>query len=235
MKISISDLQEYVRANSRNVAWFVAGIVVSIAVVASADFAGPSGQTTSAPCDLSNAASDALNRRVGMIGQTTLDPGKYFNPSSPDSCLGDLSVANVDLSRLIPDPMSLLGDAATKAFDQIKSAAEKKICAAARNSVGDIIGTYNSAINMANGAPQNVIDAGIGQASRQVLDSRAMTWNVPTGSTKDVLNGVTGWGNGALGAGASTKGTVPLSNVISQPSAAPTPIVPSTGGSIFAR
>lgn len=62
----------------------------------------------------------AANDKVRMIAETSLDPGKYFDAGSPDSCLGNLTTANLDLSKLIPDPMGMLSGSVDSMIDGLK-------------------------------------------------------------------------------------------------------------------
>lgn len=90
------------------VACAVAGIFCGMVFSARSEITGwiNHGQTQTPACDqLAQAAQEAVNNKVQVIGMTSPDPGKYFNSGSPDSCLGDMSIANIDLSKLIPDPL----------------------------------------------------------------------------------------------------------------------------------
>lgn len=183
-KLSINSVGMYAKARSRELGWFVGGVAVALALSATAQLANAPG--VQPPCDLNNAATQAMNNKIQMVGMTSTDPGKYFNAGSPDSCLGDLSLANLDLSNLIPDPIGLLSIGLDSLIDALKKAAIAAACKAVRNSVGDVIGKYNSAIGSINGTldirgqTNQLIDSTIGDASRKALDGQAMNWKTPT-------------------------------------------------------
>lgn len=183
------------KRRGREASYFLAGILVSVAIVSSAQYAATS--TVSQPCALDAAMQDAVNKKIQIIGMTSPDPGKYFSAGSADSCLGDLSLANLDLSRLIPDPIGLMTDAISSAIDKLKDMAVKKVCSAVRGAVGDVIGKYNNAISTVNGINGgaivgNLIDSKIGDISRQTMDGYAMNWQTATSpsSSRDVLGGL---------------------------------------------
>lgn len=188
----------FLRAMPRRseVALFVAGVAVSVAVVSTAQTMAASAVSTMdgcpPDCPLCEATQNAVNKKIQMIALTSPDPGRYFSADSADSCLGDLSVANLDLSRLIPDPIGLLTDAATSAIDKLKGMATKKICTSVRNSVSGVIERYNGAISTINGGLNvgGLIDTKIGDMSRQALDGYAMNWQTTTGQVSDPLAGI---------------------------------------------
>lgn len=184
MTISLKSIGEFGKARARNVAWFAVGVLAALAVSATAQYA--SSQLQSQPCVLDQAMQDAVNKKVELLARTNPDPTQYFSASSPDSCFGGLSIANLDLSKLIPDPMGLLSVGIDGVIDGLKKAAVGAACSAARGVAGDVIGQYNNAIRDMNGAldvrgrTNQFIDASIGTVSRQVLDGYAMNWKTPT-------------------------------------------------------
>lgn len=180
----IAAVASFTRARSKEVVWFVGGVAVAAAVSATAQYAA--APPSQADCALNQAAQMAVNNRIQTIGMTSPDPGKYFNAGSPDSCLGNLSIANLDLSKLIPDPLGLLSIGIDEVLNGLKKAALAAGCMAVRNSVGDTIYKYNAAIGQVNGLTDvrgmtnQFIDTGIANASRQALDGYAMNWRTPT-------------------------------------------------------
>lgn len=184
MNRSLKSFVAFGKARGRESIWFFAGITVAIVGSATAQYAATG--TQSQPCVLDQAMQDAVNKKVQLIGMTSPDPGKYFNAGSPDSCLGNMSIANLDLSKLIPDPLGLLSVGVDSVIDALKKAALAAGCAAVRNSVGDTINKYNSAIRDVNGIvdvkgqTNQFIDSTIANTSRQVLDGYAMNWKTPT-------------------------------------------------------
>lgn len=164
------------------VALLIAGLGVGVAVSARSEILAWRNSTATPDCDdLRHVISSAVNDKVKQVALTSPDPGKYFSAASPDSCLSGLAVANLDLSRLIPDPLGLLSVGVDVAIDELKKAALGAACVAARNSVSDAIGKYNRAIASTTDG-QGLIDAAIGDASRQMLDAYAMNWKTPQSS-----------------------------------------------------
>lgn len=172
-------MQKVITQTARYVASFAAGISVAIAGGAVAEYATQLAKPDE--CPLTRSAENAVNNNIRMIAMTSVDPGKYFNAGSPDSCLGGMAIANLDLSMLIPDPLGLLSIGIDGLIDGLKKAAIGAACAAVRNSVGDVIGKYNNAIGSINGElnVQGKIDSAIGDASRQMLDGYALNWKTP--------------------------------------------------------
>lgn len=178
---------------SQNLVWFIGGAALTIAAWGSAEIASQAVKEPEGPqCELKKSANDALNNQVKMVAFTAVDPSKYFSTSSPSSCLGDIALANVDLSGI-----------GTAALSRLRDMLLNKVCTAARSAVGEMVGTYNSAINMVNNAPQNVLDAQIGNVSRDILNSKAMNWNTDL-RTRDSLKPLSEMGGGAVGYGANT-------------------------------
>lgn len=178
------------KTHIRRIAWLIAGISVGLALSAHSEIASMLNPSPRPSCDdLQKTLATAVNDKVRLVAMTSPDPGKYFSASSPDSCLGGLAVANLDLSKLIPDPLGLFSVGVDGVIDGLKKAALGAACLAARNSVGDTIGKYNDAISAMNGDlnVQGKIDTTIGDASRQMLNGYAMNWTRPQSS--DVLAG----------------------------------------------
>lgn len=226
-------------------ALFLAGVAVSAALVSTAQTMAASAVSTldgcPPDCPLCEASQNALNKKIQMIGLTSPDPGKYFSAGSADSCLGDLSVANLDLSRLIPDPIGLLTDAATSAIDKVKDMAVKKVCTSVRNSVSEVIGKYNGAISTINGGLNvgGFIDTKIGDMSRQAMEGYAMNWQTRPGVAPDPLTGFKA-PTVAAPQGQVTRGPAPASPPLAtfaspaQTQQSTTP-APTTGGAVFGR
>lgn len=180
---------------ARPVLAFSAGILVAIAGAGIADFVSSQSARTE-DCGLAAAAQAAVNNKIKTIAMTSPDPGKYFSASSPDSCLGNLSLASLDLSRLIPDPMGLMNLGVDGLIDGLKKAALAAGCVAVRSSVGDVIGKYNNAVNSVNagmpdvkGAQSILIDSSLGTLSKNTMDSYAMDWKTTPQAT-DVTAGI---------------------------------------------
>lgn len=197
----------------------IVGVLISMGVAASAEYMA--SQPQQADCAINAAAQKAVNDRIMMIGMTSPDPGKYFNAGSPDSCLGNMSIANLDLSKLIPDPMGLVSGGLDSVIDGLKKAAIGAGCAAVRNSMGDTINKYNSAIGTINGDlnVQGKIDTSIGDAARNTMNGYAMNWTTPQATGVQVSN---------------TPVTLPAISGVTTPSSAtqpsPAPAAPSSGG-----
>ena len=178
----------------KNVVWrialLLAGAGCGLAISAHSEISAWIGSSPKDCGGLQQAMASAVNNNVREVALTSPDPSKYFSVASPGSCLSGLAVANLDLSRLIPDPQGMFSAGIGGAIDELKKLAFGTACAAARNSVGGIIDKYNSAIASANGTLdiQNQIDSAIGEESRQVLERYTMSWETPQSS--DVLAGV---------------------------------------------
>lgn len=182
------------KAKGREVSLVFAGVGIAVAVTAAADYTGATA-TQSPPCALDQAAQDAVNKKIQIIGMTSPDPGKYFNAGSPDSCLGNMSLANLDLSNLIPDPFGLMNVGVDQVINGLKKAAAAAACMAVRASIGDTISKYNTAISTVNsatdikGQTNQYIDTTIADTSRKVLNGYAMNWKTPQ-ATNAVPSGV---------------------------------------------
>lgn len=100
-----------------------------------------------------------------------------------------------------------------------------------RNSVGDTISKYNAALGDINGNldTQTRIDASIGDASRQILDAAATTWQTPAAA--DVLSGVPLPASAPLPAVPQVQQMQPAA----QPQPLPLPAFKSLGAAIFSR
>lgn len=183
------------KPTSKNIVWMMGGIVLSSVVAVSAQVM--SSPPTEADCDLVKAMKDAVNSKVAMIDATAPDPAKYFQMGGPDSCLGEIAIANIDLSRLIPDIAGLLTDGVTSAMTKLVDGAMKKACAAARNSVGGIVGQYNGAIGTVNGFGDGIgsaVTGSIDGAAGRVAGQYGVDYSSSPSSSKgasDVLAGVT--------------------------------------------
>jgi hypothetical protein len=199
----------------------VAGIASGVAISVTAQQIGERSAYDPENCDgLKQAIAQAVNNPIRMVAMTSPDPGKYFSINSSDSCFGDLATANLDLSRLIPDPLGLLTDAISAAVDKLKDMAVKKVCTAVRDGVGETISKYNNAINTVNGTLDGqLIDNSIGDLARRSADQYSLNWQTRQGQTsKDIWAGaslpttqarppanqvagaVQGPGNGSVGA-----------------------------------
>lgn len=219
---------------ARPVALFAAGILVATAFAARSEIAAMINPATQAPpgCDeLRQSMAAVVNDKVKLIAMTSIDPGKYFDAGSPDSCLGNLSTANVDLSQLIPDPLGMLTGGVDSMIDGLKKAALGAACTAARRSVGDTIDRYNAALSSINGGlVQSGIDSTIGTTAHQVLDAAAMTWQTPTAA--NVLSGVSPAPARALPAVPHVQQVTPQT-LPAQPQPEPLPVPNSLGAAIF--
>lgn len=222
----------------RPAALFVAGICVATAFAARSEIAAminPSTQATPGCDGLQKAMSAALNNNVRLVAETSIDPGKYFDAGSPDSCLGNLSTANIDLSKLISDPMGMLTGGVDSMIDGLKKAALGAACTAARNSVGDTISKFNAVMSTINGDlnTQARIDTTIGDTSRQILDAAATTWQTPAAA--DVLSGVPLPAPAPLPVVQQVQQVAPQMQPAAQPQPLPPPAFKSLGAAIFSR
>lgn len=177
----------------RELPWFVGGMAAMAIFTATAQYTGTT--QSDANCELGQAAQSAVNNKVQMIGLTAVDPSKFFQVGSGSSCIGDFSLMNFDFSNLIPDVMGLISSAMSNLVDSMINRAVSAACTVARQSVGNVIGTYNNAVTMVQGAPQTMIDSSIGQASSTVMNNAAMSWNtsgLTSGSSNFSLSGLSG-------------------------------------------
>ena len=210
------------RPTAKNAVWMVGGAVLAAAITVSAQQASLDGAVTAPPCGpnsaLGQAMSAALNNNIAMIGMTQPDPTKYFATGGTSSFICGSSLANLDLSGLIPDVMGLLTDAATKAVNAAVSAA----CKAVTRDFSGVINQYNTAITAVNGVSgkngmTNTINAGIGKTVDGALGQYATNYNSASSTYTPVLQS-TGISNSQL-----LNGVAPV--VVP---AAPTPAAPST-------
>ncbi|MDM8356631.1 hypothetical protein [Pandoraea communis] len=152
-----------------------------------------SGTSTTTDCVIAQAAQDALNRRIQMVGVTQPDPSKYFTVGGVSSCIGALS--SIDLSNLIPDPMNWI----SSAVKQVTQMAVQAACTAARNSLSDFIGKYNYAAGLINGggaSAVNYLDSSLGKAVGVSLNTYGTNYAAPPG-TKTVIDPLAGLTNAA--------------------------------------
>ena len=169
----------------------IAGIFCGMVFSARSEITGWINHPETPACgQLAQAAQEAVNNKVQVIGMTSPDPGKYFNTGSPDSCLGDMSIANIDLSKLIPDPLGLMSSGVDSVIDALKKSAMAAGCAAVRGSIAETISKYNGALSSTDirGGTNNYIDSAIGNTSRQALNGYAMNWRTPTASGVQLPN-----------------------------------------------
>lgn len=185
-----------VKPSVKNMVWMVGGIAVSAVFAVSAQQYMSSATPTEEDCALRDAMDRVINDKVRMIALTNPDPSKYFQVGGASSCLGDFSLANLDLSRLIPDPLGLLTGAVIDAATKLATAAISKVCAAARSTIGSTIGQYNTAINMVNGSPNSgglikgTIDTAIGVEASNLGDKFGVDYNKSAPVPTDILSGV---------------------------------------------
>ncbi|UEC05593.1 hypothetical protein [Burkholderia vietnamiensis] len=171
---------------------FGAAIVTVITVKAQQAVTTPSATYG---CAIATAAQNNLNNRILMVGSTAPDPSKYFTVGGVSSCIGPIS--NLDLSSLIPDPMGLLTSLAKAAVNL----AVQKACTAARQSLSDYLGKYNSAATMVNGGAQGMLSTAIGQQVGLNLTNYGTSYAAPAGSQTVInpLSTITGAANSSLG------------------------------------
>jgi hypothetical protein len=194
-KMVLSSLVAGVRGmkpTAKNAVWMVGGAVLAAAITVSAQQASLDGAVTAPPCGpnsaLGQAMSGALNNNISMIGLTQPDPTKYFASGGSSSFICGASLANLDLSALIPDVMGLLSDAATKAVNAAVAAA----CKAVTRDFGSVINQYNSAINSVNGVTSqngmnNTINTAIGKTVDGALGQYATNYNSASSTYTPVL------------------------------------------------
>lgn len=227
------------KSRTRNLAAFAAGVVVMLAGVATATNLQEAITPKEPDCGLADEMQKVVNDKVRAIGMTAPDPSKFFSVGSPDSCLGDISLVNIDLSQMIPDPYGVVTAGLTGAFNRIQRAAIEKACGAARNSMGDIIGKWNTAASQVNGTGGRIdamIDQKIGDESKTVMDKWSLNWNTNS-TTPTVTDIVTQSGSKPIPATTAPQAaTVPATTQTVQQQAAAAPSQPapvSTGGSVF--
>ncbi|WP_199028502.1 hypothetical protein [Ralstonia sp. ASV6] len=179
--------------------------------------------TSSADCALSTAAQNAVNNRLTIIGVTQPDPAKYFTVGGAQSCIG--SMTNIDLSKLIPDPMGLL----TSIAQGLVNTAVRAACTAVRQSLSDTLSKYNVAAGMLNNSGQtavNFVNTQIGQAVGTTLTNYGTNYSAPPGVPTQInpLEGITNGLNQGANSAASAFNAATQAPV-AQP--APTPVQPA--------
>ncbi|WP_454727854.1 MULTISPECIES: hypothetical protein [Cupriavidus] len=214
----------------RELAWGLGGLAMAGIVTVSAQ-QYTAASTESPPCPISDSIQQAINNKVALIGSTGTDVSKYFAVGSATSCIDSLLNTSFDLSKLIPDPLGWLSDAAQAAVRKATEAAVGKLCTAARNSMGDIISKYNGATSSVSGWKTQIDTSIAGQS----VASYGTSYGQPV-TVKDVLAGVpantmpTGTTSGTTVTG-GTSGTT-LSGTASTPApvANPTPFTTTPAG-----
>jgi len=180
---------EAVKPVSKNAVWMLGGVAISAVVAVSAQQASAL-VTPAVPCDLTTAMNTVLNDKIRMIGLTSPDPAKYYTVGGADSCLGDFAVANLDLSRLIPDPMGILSDALVSGVNKIANAAVSTACKAARKSFGSTIDKYNSAVGLVTGDTNATINKAIGAEVEKSMTDYGLDYNAPKVNINDPIGNV---------------------------------------------
>ena len=188
------------RLVGKNAIWILFGAAMATVYAVSAQQAP--APTSSTDCALSTAAQNAVNNRLTVIGVTQPDPAKYFTVGGAQSCIG--SITNIDLSRLIPDPMGLL----TSIAQGLVNTAVRAACTAARQSLSDTLSKYNVAAGMLNNSGQtavNYINTQIGQTVGTSLTNYGTNYSAPPGVPTQInpLEGITNGLNQAAGGAAS--------------------------------
>jgi hypothetical protein len=134
----------------RELAWAVGGAcAVGIVSVSAQQY--QAANTEAPPCPISDSIQQAVNSKIQLIGVTGTDVSKYFAVGSASSCIDSLLNTSFDLSKLIPDPVGWITEAAQYAIKAASEAAVGKVCTAARNAMGDVIGKYNNAVGVVTG------------------------------------------------------------------------------------
>ena len=215
------------RLVGKNVLWAVGGAAMATVIAVKAQQA--TDTLTKADCELTTAAQNAVNNRLTVIGRTQPDPAKYFTVGGVQSCIG--AVSNIDLSKLIPDPMGIL----TSIAQQLVNAGIRAACTAARQSLSDTLGKYNTAAGMLNGSGTAItgyISTEVGQKVGVGLTNYGTTYSAPPGVPTQInpLDGVTAAVNQSTGGAAATFNAPAAATATSseQPGAAaaqPTPSV----------
>lgn len=174
-----------VRPAVSRLSWLVGGVLLSTAVMVSAQYYNDSSQPQPEDCELKDAISQTVNNRIKIVGMTSPDPAKYFSVGGTESCLGNISLADIDLSQMIPDFAGILTSAVTNAIEQAIKAAIRKACTAARSTISDYITKYNDAVDTINGAGDYVadrIDAEVGKAVSDAAAQYGIDYNIGAGS-----------------------------------------------------
>jgi hypothetical protein len=174
---------------SKNIAWMLGGVAISAVVAVSAQQLSQATATPE-PCALTDAMQAALNDKIRIIGLTSPDPSKYYTVGGADSCLGDFAVANLDLSRLIPDPLGILTDAVVSGVTKLANAAISTACKAARKSFDSTIGQYNAAVGTVSGDSNAIIDKSIGAQVEKSMTSYGLDYNAPKVNIADPIGNV---------------------------------------------
>lgn len=155
-----------------------------------------SNASSATDCDIKRAADFAIQSNLQMINSTTVNPGKFFTPGGPGSCISGVMLQNFDLSNLIPDFMSIISGALESAINNAINGAMRSVCNAANNAVQNTVGQINSAVTQAN----NLLNTD--QNFTNLLGSELGYGNVagsyPPGATYGVSSSNTG-GNNAFG------------------------------------
>lgn len=169
-----------------NLAWGLGGIAICAVVTVSAQ-QYQAAQQEAKPCAISDAIQQAINSKIALIGVTGTDPAKYFAVGSATSCLDGLLNTSFDLSKLIPDPLGWISDAAQFAIKKATEAAVGKVCQAARSAMGDVIGKYNNAVGSVTGWKTTIDNTIAGQSVASYGTSYSQTVTV-----NDVLANIPG-------------------------------------------
>ena len=158
MKSKASSLLRFgpVMPTAKNVGWMLGGIALSTMFAVSAQQFIGTNPAAVEPCDLNDEIGRVLARQMTLAANAP-DPAAYFQVGGDSSCLGDISLANFDLSRLIPDPIGLLGDAVTSAVTKLTNAAITKVCKAGRETMSQTLGQYNQYLGQNAGVTGNSI------------------------------------------------------------------------------
>ncbi|MBN3729399.1 hypothetical protein G3N98_00390 [Burkholderia sp. Tr-20390] len=206
-----------------------AALATGIAVMAQQSSTDPN--TSSTNCAVSTAAQSALNNRITMIGMTQPDPSKYFTVGGVSSCIG--AITNIDLSKLIPDPMGILTSLAQQALQMGVNAA----CTAARNSLSDLLGKYNYAagiLNNGSGFITGYLDQQIGKTVGVALTTYGTSYSAPPGvpTTIDPLSGITGALNNTVGSTASQVTSTAQSTAQAAASAVTAPVAAAANSAL---
>ncbi|WP_249204700.1 hypothetical protein [Burkholderia cenocepacia] len=233
MKVRQLAISTRVQSVGKGVLLMGAGAALATGIAVMAQQSATDANTSSTNCAVSAAAQSALSNRITMIGMTQPDPAKYFTVGGVSSCIGALS--NIDLSKLIPDPMGILTSLAQQALQMGVNAA----CTAARNSLSDLIGKYNYAagiLNNGSGMITGYLDQQIGKSVGVALTTYGTSYSAPPGTptTIDPLSGVTAALNNTVGSTASQFTSTAQSTAQAAASAVTAPVTSAANSALSA-
>jgi len=192
-------LRERLSHSPKAAALFISGaiVVASLTTVIANPVDKGEEINRSVLCDSVTAAQSAFENKMQIT--TTIhmeDLNKYFSPHGSQSCLGNVSFLKIDLSDLIPDPMSLLTGALTQLVTAVEKQLTDAVCKAASNTLSNIANKWNTLGSQFNAMnPNNLLSSTI---SSTVTKVTAVTQQAINAEAQGFQTQVNGQINGAV-------------------------------------